>query len=285
MRSSLLSAAPGVGPAGPTLAALLADARRQIARADAEVLLAHVLGVPRSALIAHDTESPAPEALRAFEALVRRRAAGEPVAYLRGVKEFWSLALEVNPAVLIPRPETELLVEWALALLAPSAAAQVADLGAGSGALAIAIARERPPARVTATDRSPDALAVARRNAQRHAPRVEFLEGSWWSPLAGRRFDLVVSNPPYVAEGDLHLADLRFEPALALTAGADGLAALRAIIGAAAEHLVPGGWLLLEHGADQGAAVRALLAQAGFASVETRRDLAGMDRASGGQWP
>lgn len=285
MRSQLLSAAPVAGPAGPTLAAALARARRRIARADAEVLLAHVLGVPRSALIARDTDVLAPEAARGFEDLVRRRAAGEPVAYLRGVKEFWSLALEVNPAVLIPRPETELLVEWALALLPETAAADVADLGTGSGALAIAIARERPRARVTATDRSADALAVARRNAQRHAPRVGFLDGGWWSPLAGRRFDLVVSNPPYVAEGDPHLADLGFEPAVALTAGADGLADLRAIIGGAAEHLVPGGWLLLEHGAEQGAAVRALLGQAGFASVETRRDLAGADRASGGQMP
>lgn len=272
-------------PAGPPLAEILAAARRQIARADAEVLLAHVLELPRSALIARDTDRVAAAAAERFEQLVRRRAAGEPVAYLRGLKEFWSLTLEVGPAVLIPRPETELLVEWALECLDAGRGAALADLGTGSGALAIALAKERPRARVTATDRSASALDVARRNAQHHGARIEFVEGDWWAPLAGRRFDLVVANPPYLAEHDPHLADLAFEPAAALTAGADGLAALRAIVDGSAGHLAPGGWLLLEHGMGQGAAVRERLARAGFAEVQTRRDLAGLERATGGRLP
>lgn len=276
---------PAPAPHGDSLAEILAAARRHIARADAEVLLAHVLDLPRSALIARDRDLVAADAAARFEALVRRRAAGEPVAYLRGLKEFWSLPLEVGPAVLIPRPETELLVEWGLECLDAGREAALADLGTGSGALAIALAKERPRARVTATDRSASALDLARRNAQRHGARVEFLEGDWWAPLAGRRFELVVANPPYLAEHDPHLADLAFEPAAALTAGADGLAALRAIIDGSAAHLASGGWLLLEHGMGQGAAVRERLAHAGFAAVQTRRDLAGLERATGGRRP
>jgi len=250
-------------------------------RLDAELLLAHVLDVPRPAIIARDDRVLTPEELGDFERLLARRVAGEPLAYLTGEKEFWSLALKVTPDVLVPRPETELLVEWALELLPARESVRVLDLGTGSGAIALALARERPAARVVATDVSGAALAVARSNADRHGiTNVTFMEGSWFaaSPAA----DLIVSNPPYVAERDPHLDDLRFEPRLALTSG-DGLDAIRAIVQGAAHHLNPRGWLVLEHGAAQGAAVRELLARAGFAAVETRRDLAGLERVTGGR--
>jgi release factor glutamine methyltransferase len=248
-------------------------------RLDAELLLAHVLDVARANVIARDERVLTPEEQGDFEQLLARRMAGEPLAYLTGTREFWSLELEVTRDVLVPRPETELLVEWGLALAPRS----LLDLGTGSGAIALALARELPAAGIVGVDRSAAALAVARRNAARLRLAVEFVEGSWFEPVAGRNFDLVVSNPPYVAADHPRLADLKFEPSLALTSGPEGLDALRAIVGAAPRHLNPGGWLLVEHGAEQGTAVRALFAASGFAGVETRRDLAGLERATGGR--
>jgi len=266
-----------------TAGAALATAAEWLGtRLDAELLLAHVLDVSRSAVVARDERVLTPEEQGDFENLLARRMAGEPLAYLTGTKEFWSLEFEVTPAVLVPRPETELLVEWALAL--PGDA--FLDLGTGSGAIALAMAHERVHAAITATDRSREALTVADRNARRLGlERVEFLEGGWWAPVAGRLFDVIVSNPPYVAENDPHLAELKFEPALALTSGPDGLDALRAIVAGAPRHLHAGGWLLVEHGSQQGAAVRELFQAAGFASIETRRDLANLERATGGRRP
>ena len=211
--------------------------------------------------------------------MTARRAAGEPVAYILGRKEFYGLELAVNPAVLIPRPETELLVDLAL----QKEFSSVADLGSGCGALALALKRQRPAARVVAVDASAAALAVARRNAVKHSLEIEFVHGRWCAPLAGERFDLIVSNPPYVASGDPHLAALRFEPARALVAGADGLDAIREIARAAPGHLAPGGWLLLEHGMGQERAVRELLAAAGLEEVASWPDLAGIARVSGGK--
>jgi len=261
---------------------LLRSASIAAAELDAEVLLAHVLGVPRARLRSHpEAAISAAHGTRYLE-LIARAMRGEPLAYLTGRREFWSLQLTVTPAVLIPRPETELLVERALALGAPDEA-RVADLGTGSGAVALALARERPRWRIVATDISAAALAVARANAaQLGAARIEFLEGSWFGPLTGR-FDLLVSNPPYVAADDPALEALGFEPALALTPGPDGLAVLRTLARAAGAHLAPGGWLLLEHGATQGAAVRAELVAAGLAHVRSHRDLAGHERMTEGQ--
>lgn len=258
--------------------------------AEAGMLLAHVLGQDRAWLYAHGEAVLPEDAMAALEALVRRRLAGEPVAYLTGRRGFWGLDLAVGPGTLIPRPETELLVELALERLDPGHDARVADLGTGSGAIAIALARERPRARVLATDISTRALALARCNAGALGPgasRVEFRHGDWWEALAGECFDLVASNPPYIAEDDPHLArgDLRFEPRAALASGPEGLDAIRAIIDGASAHLRPGGWLLLEHGCDQGGAVRALLAQAGLAEIATARDLERRERVSRGRRP
>lgn len=266
--------------------ALAAATRRLGERVDAEALLLHVLDKPRSWLIAHDTDVLDESVRAAFEAMVARREAGEPVAYITGHRGFWSLELEVTPATLIPRPETELLVELALERLPADRRCRVVDLGTGSGAIALAIAKERPLAEVSAVDLSLDALAVARGNAQRLGlGRVRFLHGTWMTPLSGERFDLVVSNPPYIEAADPHLAqgDLRFEPATALASGMDGLDAIREIAATAPAHLEPGGWLLLEHGWNQGAPVRALLGQAGYAEVFTATDLEGRDRVSGGR--
>jgi release factor glutamine methyltransferase len=251
---------------------------------DAEVLAMHLLGCNRASLILRAEEAlPAQLALR-YAGLVERRRLGEPVAYLTGRREFWSLELEVTPAVLIPRPETELLVEWALEHLRALPSQAVADLGTGSGAIGLALAAERPDARVLATDASAEALEQARINARRLGlERVEFRLGEWCAPLAGERFDLIVSNPPYVAENDPHLLALRYEPRRALTSGVDGLEALRAIAVGASACLKPGGALLLEHGAAQGAAVRGLLEAQGYTDVATRRDLAGHERATGGK--
>jgi len=254
-------------------------------RLDAEVLLCHALDKPRSFLHAWPEKVPEPEQAERFEALVTARAEGRPVAHLTGRREFWSLELAVTPATLIPRPDTETLVAAALELL-PAEGGRLADLGTGSGAIALAIARERPACRVVATDRSPAALAVARDNAARLGlANVEFRQGDWCAPLNDERFALVVSNPPYIPAGDPHLArgDLRFEPPAALASGADGLDDIRRIAACAPRHLEPGGWLLLEHGYDQAAAVTALLGAQGFAELRSWPDLAGHLRVSGGR--
>ena len=254
-------------------------------RLEAQMLLLHALGQPpqaRAWLLAHDDDALPADAATRLHALATRRLAGEPMAYLTGEKHFHGLRLQVDARVLDPRDDTETLVDWALALLPPDAPRRVLDLGTGSGAIALAIAHARPRARVTATDASADALAVARANAGRLGLALELRHGDWLAPLADERFDLIVSNPPYIAEGDAHLPALAHEPRGALVSGADGLDDLRRIVATAPAHLAPGGWLLLEHGWDQAAAVRALLADAGFAQVQSRRDLAGIERCSGG---
>jgi release factor glutamine methyltransferase len=253
---------------------------------EGELLLQHVLDKPRAWLFAHADDAFDAAAAARFRALVARRAAGEPVAYVTGRREFWSLDLVVSPDVLIPRAETELLVELALQRIPDSAECDVADLGTGSGAIALAIARERPRARVLAGDVSSVALAVARANAVRLAiGNIEFVQGDWCAALGGRRFDVIVSNPPYIAAADSHLrqGDLRFEPLAALASGTDGLDAIRTIVDAAPAHLKPGGWLLLEHGFEQGRAVRELLEKSGFVEVFTALDLEQRERVSGGR--
>jgi release factor glutamine methyltransferase len=268
-----------------SVAAALARAReRGVARLDAQLLLARLLGRERGWLIAHDEWDLLDGQQRDFDALLVRRAAGEPLAYLVGEKEFRGLMLEVGPAVLVPRPETELLVDWAIERLQASAEAcpQAVDLGTGSGAIAIALKHALPAARVTALDASAAALSIARRNAARLGLDIEWLQGDWWWVLPKRRFDLVLANPPYVAEDDPHLHALRHEPRQALVAGPQGLDALRVIVAGAPAHLRPGGWLLLEHGCAQAEAVRSLLLERGFEAVETRIDLAGHPRCSGG---
>jgi len=248
---------------------------------DAELLLGHVLGLGRAALRARDDDAPGPDAVARFEALLRRREAGEPVAYLTGRRGFWSLDLEVGPGVLVPRPETELLVEAALARLAGLVAPAVLDLGTGSGAVALAIALERPDAEVTAVDASEEALRIARRNARATGlDRVRLVPGHWFEPVVGRRFDAIVANPPYLSSSDPHLAALSCEPRSALVAGPTGLEALAEITAAAPGFLHPGAPLLMEHGAEQGAAVRALCAAAGLAQAETLSDLAGHERVT-----
>jgi release factor glutamine methyltransferase len=249
------------------------------------VLLAHVLGNTRARLIAHPEITVDEAALARYRSLIERRAAGEPLAYLTGWRDFWSLRLAVSPAVLVPRPETELLVERALALRA-APAGRVADLGTGCGAIALSLASERPRWEVTATDVSAAALEVARANAASLSlARVEFRQGSWYEPLAGERYDLLLSNPPYVAAHDPALSrpPLALEPSLALTPGADALACLRTLVRGAGPHLRTDGWLLLEHGADQGNEVRRELVAAGFRSVRSRHDLAGHERMTEAQ--
>ena len=276
----------GNGSETASAEACLRTARARIETSEAALLLAHVLGRSRGWLYAHG-DAPVPAGDRArFDQLVARRACGEPVAYLLGTRGFWRFELAVTSATLIPRPETELLVELALARIPVRSAAKVADLGTGSGAIALAIASERPQARVVAVDISGDALEVARDNAAALGlDNVEFRRGDWLSPLAGERFDLVVSNPPYIAEGDAHLAqgDLRFEPRGALASGADGLEAIRAIVAGAPAHLREGGWLLVEHGWEQGAAVRALYGVAGLVDVATECDLEHRERVTLGR--
>ena len=273
-------------PAAPETVETLLRQAAAIDRVDAEWLLAHSLQTPRSWLFAHSGDAVPAEAAVRFAALLARRQAGEPVAYLTGSQGFWTLDLAVSPATLVPRPETELLVERALARIPVNSASHVADLGTGSGAIALAIAKERPHTVVIATDASAAALEVARGNAARNGiTNVEFREGDWLAPLAGETFHLIASNPPYIAEGDPHLdrGDLRFEPPTALSSGEDGLDAIRSIVRDAPARLAPGGWLLLEHGWDQGALVRALLEAAGFIDVETAHDLEGRDRISLGR--
>jgi release factor glutamine methyltransferase len=275
-----------------TVDAALRDARaRGLDRLDAQLLAGHVLRRPRAWLIAHGDATLAPDEAAAFAALAARRAAGEPLAYLLGEREFHGLPLTVTPAVLVPRPDTETLVDWALHLLqaaAPRAEAPaVVDLGTGSGAIALAI-RANAHAAVWAVERSAEALAVARANAQRLGLDVRFAQGDWWQALDGRddapaAFDLVVSNPPYVAPGDPHLAALAHEPLAALVAPNDGLADIVRIVRGAPARLRPGGWLLLEHGWQQAPAVAAILAEAGFVDVCTRADIEGRPRCTGGR--
>ena len=268
------------------LDAVLRDACARMDAADAKVLLAHALGKSPAWLVAHADEALDHDALGRFDALLRARVDGQPVAYLVGRRGFWTLDLAVTPDTLIPRPETELLVELALSRLPPDSASRIADLGTGSGAIALAIAVERPLCRVVATDASEAALRVAQGNARDHAiANVRFRHGNWFAPLAGERFDLIASNPPYIANGDAHLAegDLRFEPASALSSGSDGLDDIREIISSAEGFLVGGGWLLLEHGLDQGAAIRELFEAAGFVEIATERDLESRDRVTLGR--
>lgn len=263
--------------------AALCSARALIGRGEAEMLLAHALGRPRSWLFAHDDHVMDAATAQGYRRLVERRVAGEPVAYLLGQRGFWRFDLAVTPATLIPRPETERLVELALARLPEDRDLAVADLGTGSGAIALALAFERPRARVIAVDFSRDALEVARANAASlQLANVECRHGDWFAPLAGERFDLIASNPPYIEDGDIHLkqGDLRHEPLTALASGADGLDAIRIIASEAPAHLQPGGWLLIEHGWEQGAAVRALLTAAGLVDAVTERDLEDRDRVS-----
>lgn len=261
----------------------LIGARKVIPAVDARLLLMHVAGVTSTRLAAHPEQELKPSQTADFLALVRRRAMGEPVAYLTGRREFYGRDFVVSPAVLIPRPETELLVERGIDKVRGRAAARVLDLGTGSGCVAISLALETG-ADVVAADVSADALAVARQNAARLGGRLTFLESDWFGRIEGR-FDLVVSNPPYVAEGDPHLAqgDLRFEPAGALSSGPDGLLAIRRIVADAPAFLNPGGWLFIEHGYDQAPAVAGLLSAGGFVEIEQHRDLAGIVRVSGGR--
>lgn len=274
----------------------LQEALRQAAaagldRLDAQMLLLHALGRSphdRAWLIVHDGDPlPSPAAAR-WQTLLQRRQAGEPVAYLTGEKEFGGLTLQVDARVLVPRPDTEALVEWALETLPPSGGAEsprLLDLGTGSGAIALTIASRRPDAQVTATDASTDALTVAEANARRLSLPLRFAHGAWLAAVPGERFDVIASNPPYIAEGDPHLVALGHEPLTALTAGSDGLDDIRQIVAQAPHALRPCGWLLLEHGHDQARAVRELLVSQGFEAVSSRQDLAGIERCSGGRWP
>ncbi|HSQ69425.1 MAG TPA: peptide chain release factor N(5)-glutamine methyltransferase [Steroidobacteraceae bacterium] len=274
---------------------LLEQGREKLARVaddpghEAEILLAAALGRNRAYLKAHPQKRLLESnAVDRYQSLLARRACGEPVAYLLGEREFWSLPLEVEPAVLIPRPETELVVERSLGHLPANSASAVLDLAAGSGAIALAIARERPGCRVIGTDCSPAAVRLARRNAERNClDRVEFRAGDWYEPVHGERFALIASNPPYIAEGDPRVEDSvrRFEPHEALIAGPTGLEALSRVIAGAPEHLLGGGWLVLEHGDLQGADVRGLLAASGFDWIATHRDLAGRERCTDARWP
>lgn len=261
-------------------------ARSGLAPLDAQVLLAHALGRDRTWLVAHRDDALSQDGAQAFGEVATRRRHGEPVAYITGMREFYGLPLCVTPAVLIPRPETETLVELALSWLPVGRAARVLDLGTGSGAVALAIARERPLAHVVATDASTAALDVARANAARLAIRnVELAHADWYEGVPAQAFDVIVSNPPYVAPGDPHLAegDVRFEPSAALVAGDAGLAALRTIVSGARRRLAIGGAVAVEHGYDQSDAVQSMLRDAGFERIEARRDLAGIARVAGGR--
>jgi release factor glutamine methyltransferase len=264
-----------------------------LARIDAQMLLLHACGrdpLNRAWLATHASDAINPEQLSVWQDALKRRLSGEPVAYLLGFKEFYGLRLKVDPGVLDPRDDTETLVDWALELIPKDRPFKVLDLGTGSGAIALAIKSQRPLAQVSATDASPAALAVAQANAKALGLPVRFVladaqSPNWFSCLPGERFDMMVSNPPYVAEGDTHLAALRHEPTMALTSGQDGLDAIRSIAAHAPEHLAAGGWLLFEHGYDQSSLTTQLLRGRGFEQAASRRDLAGVDRCSGGLWP
>lgn len=281
-----------------TVAQALAEARSAgLDKLDADLLLLYARGVPapdldksRSWLLAHDTDTVALPVIAHFQQLVARRCSGEPLAYVTGSKEFFGIDLVVDHRVLVPRPDTETLVEWALALCAAASGAtplptgRLLDLGTGSGAIALAVKRARPTLAVHAVDASADALVVARANARRLGLDVAFLHGNWFAPVRGR-YNCIVSNPPYVADGDPHLPALAHEPLCALTSGPDGLRDIRCIVADAPSHLAPDGWLLLEHGFDQGPTIQALLSDAGFQDVTARQDLAGHWRCTGGRWP
>ncbi len=257
-------------------------------RLDVQVLLLHALSRAlhdRAWLLAHGDDLLDTTAQTTFAAHAQRRLNTEPVAYITGQKEFFGLTLHVDHRVLDPRADTETLVEWALSCLADTPSPDVMDLGTGSGAIALSLKHTRPDAQVCAVDASADALAVASANAERLALPVDFHHGSWLAPLNGRTFDAIVSNPPYVASDDAHLAALKHEPLSALASGVDGLDDIRTIVRQAAQHLKPNGWLLLEHGYDQAHAVQTLLGNQGFVNVQSRHDLAGILRCTGGQWP
>ncbi len=250
---------------------------------EARLLAEAAFGQTSAWLIAHAGEAAPAETARRFAAFAARRRAGEPVAYILGTREFYGLEFVVSPAVLIPRPETELLVEFALAKIDEGDSTRVLDLGTGSGAIAVALGHERPRAQVTAIDADAAALALARENAQRHGVRLRLLQGNWFEPLGDEVFDLAVANPPYVAALDPHLdmGDVRYEPRRALVGGADGLDCIRAIAAGARAHLAPGGWIFIEHGYDQAEACRALFAAQGYADVQSWRDLAAIERVTG----
>ena len=269
--------------AGDSLASLLRNA--PLPALETRILASHALALTRVQLITQSERPFSTAEAQRLQSLIRRRLAGEPIAYLVGEREFFGLTFIVTPAVLIPRPDTELLVELALERLPHGGS--IVDLGTGSGAIAVAIAHQRPDAGVTALDASAEALAVARQNAQHNHTGVVFLQSDWYAGLGNERFDVVVSNPPYIEKNDPHLAqgDLRFEPADALTDHADGLSDLRTIVSGASRHLAEGGWLLLEHGYDQAQAVRTMLAAQGFGQVQSWRDLSGIERVSGGTAP
>ena len=261
--------------------------RSGLAPADARVLMRAVLNVDDAFLVAHPEHVLDAAQLARFRAMAVRRREGEPVAYLTGEREFYSLNFRISPAVLIPRPETELLVEATLARLPEDGSCRVLDLATGSGCIAIVLARHRPRAQITATDISAEALALARDNAAAHRARIEFIQSDWFASLAARRFDVIVSNPPYVALADPHLSegDVRFEPRQALVAGPKGLDAIETLVEHARDHLAAGGWLLFEHGYDQGDCAQILLGAAGYEQCFTLRDLAGQPRVSGGLTP
>lgn len=271
-----------------TVGAALSHARTLgVDRLDAQLLLARTVQHARAWLMAHEEAALSDAQQARFASECQRRAEGEPLAYLLGEREFHGLLLRITPDVLVPRPDTETLVDWAIEMLtgpfAAEAAPRVADLGTGSGAIALALKRSHPGADVCALDLNAAAVELARANAAAHDLEIEFMVGDWWLPLAGRRFHLVLSNPPYVAEADPHLRALQHEPLQALSPGGNGLAALEHIVRHAPQHLLPGGWLLLEHGHEQAEAVGLALGSAGFTSVLTRTDLAGRPRCTGGR--
>lgn len=277
---------PQDGDSDMTVARLLALARAAgVARLDAQVLLAHQLSRERVWVVANDDVVVPAHTVDRFRADIDRRAQAVPLAYLTGVKEFHSLELRVTPDALVPRPETEVLVDWALELLPDRSTATIVDLGTGSGAIALALKFRSPGVRVFATDASVAALDVARTNARALGLDVQFVDGDWWDAAGTQRFDLALSNPPYVATDDPHLEALRHEPASALVAGADGLDALRAIIAGAPSHLHAGAWLVLEHGRTQAEAVAALARSAGFSEIAMRCDLSGYPRCTAVRWP